>query len=193
MSGSNGKTPPRGRGGVFRGSAGGGLLPSTRTTTSNVLSSSSAAALLFSISSDRCQGWYWRWARWRSPMSCRCQSCLALLRRSLCARIARCGRTWAAAGGASLCKCDCWSSALRIPSRLRSGCLQTSCVPELHEVGPRRRKGAIIKLHDWDQPPADGERAQRGPRIWKVRRAAQELRSRDRRLLVRWNSEGEWP
>jgi hypothetical protein len=47
MSGSNGKTPPRGRGGVFRGSAGGGLLPSTRTTTSNVLSSSSAAALLF--------------------------------------------------------------------------------------------------------------------------------------------------
>jgi hypothetical protein len=63
-SGSNGKTPPRDRGGVFRDSAGGGLLPSTRTTTSNVLSSSSAAALLFSISSDRCQGWYWRWARW---------------------------------------------------------------------------------------------------------------------------------
>jgi hypothetical protein len=64
VSGSNGKTPPRDRGGVFRGSAGGGLLSSTRTTTSNVLSSSSAAALLFSISSDRCQGWYWRWARW---------------------------------------------------------------------------------------------------------------------------------
>jgi hypothetical protein len=64
VSGSNGKTPPRDRGGVFRDSAGGGLLPSTRTTTSNVLSSSSAAALLFSISSDRCQGWYWRWARW---------------------------------------------------------------------------------------------------------------------------------
>lgn len=102
MSSSNGKTPPRGRGGVFRGSAGGGLLPSTCTTTSNVLLSSSAAALLFD---------YFRpvpgliLALGAMAFGChaaagRVWHCCA---RAWCARIARRGRSWAAAGGASLC------------------------------------------------------------------------------------------